>query len=117
LEARFAARVTRDVDVVIAADQFSAGRLPERLPAAGELSGKLAETWITVDVLPEGERPGTASGLAPTTIPSPAAMGGIPAALRYILLPSLVELKLAASRSKEHFDVIELLRANPDRAQ
>jgi hypothetical protein len=72
------------------------------------------ETGIDVDILPEGGRPGTASRPAPTTVPHPQAMGAIRGKLKYISLPSLVELKLAAGRSRDDADVVELARENRD---
>jgi hypothetical protein len=115
-------RVTQDVDIVVGAD-----RIDEFLRAAA-FSGfdvlpqppgrwpKLMhkETGIKVDILPEGQRPGTTSKPAPTTLPHPSALGAGGAALRYITLPALIELKLAAGRARDESDVIELVRANPD---
>jgi hypothetical protein len=34
------------------------------------------------------------------------------AAIAYVTLPALVELKLAAGRARDEYDVIELIRAN-----
>ena len=85
--------------------------LPQRPGRWPKLMHK--ETGIQVNILPEGERPGTASKPAPTTLPHPAAMGAAGARLRYITLPALVELKLAAGRAKDESDVVELIRANP----
>lgn len=70
------------------------------------------ETDTTVDIRPEGMRPGVPSRLAPTLIRHPGQMGGVPARLKYIDLPALVELKLAAGRSKDEVDVVELIRAH-----
>jgi hypothetical protein len=72
------------------------------------------DTDITVDILPEGKRPGTANRPAPTLIGHPNQMGGTASKLQYIDLASLIELKLAAGRTKDELDVIELLRAKPD---
>ena len=72
------------------------------------------ETRIKVDILPEGARPGTASNPAPTTLPHPSVLGARGAALRYITLPALIQLKLAAGRARDESDVIELVRANAD---
>ena len=116
----YVGRVTQDVDVVLAAD-----RLPEFLRVAA-VSGfdvlqrppgrwpKMLhkETGIQVDILPEGERPGTPSRPAPTTLPHPAALGAADMRLRYITLPALVQLKLAAGRARDESDVVELVRAN-----
>jgi hypothetical protein len=71
------------------------------------------ETGIQVDILPEGERPGTPSLPAPTTLPHPATLGAQGPRLRYITLPALVQLKLAAGRARDESDVVELVRANP----
>ncbi|MBI3271886.1 MAG: hypothetical protein HYZ53_23035 [Planctomycetes bacterium] len=119
----FLGRLTRDVDIVLAADQVDAflraasvsgfvvlpqppGRWPKLLHE---------ETEVRVDILPEGQRPGTASRPAPTTIPHPARMGATRASLKYIALESLVELKLAAGRLGDEHDVVELIRGNPER--
>ena len=113
--------MTQDVDIVMPAD-----RIDEFLRAAA-FSGfddlpqppgrwpKMMhkETDIKVDILPEGERPGIASNPAPTTLPHPSAMGAAGAMLRYITLPALIELKIAAGRPRDDGDVAELIRANP----
>src|SRR5690242_18759456 len=117
----FHGRVTQDVDIVVAAD-----RLDEFLRAAAvagfdvlpQQPGRWPklmhrETNIKVDILPEGERPGTVSKPAPTTLPHPNALGAAGHALRYITLPALIELKLAAGRARDEGDVVELVRANP----
>ena len=116
----FIGRVTQDVDVALPADKVDdflrtaavvgfevLPRQPGRWPKVVH-----KETGVQVDLLPEGERPGTASRPAPTTLPHPSVMGAQGARLRYIALPSLIELKLAAGRAKDEADVVELLRAN-----
>jgi hypothetical protein len=116
----YAARVTQDVDVVLPADgvaEFLRVASSSGFDVPNAVPGRWPkvvhrETQITVDILPEGERPGTPSRPAPTTIPAPAAMGGVPSSLSYIDLPHLIELKLAAGRARDHADVVELLRAN-----
>jgi hypothetical protein len=113
--------VTQDVDVVLGADQIAqvlntANMIGfEVLPVAPGRWPKLLhkETGITVDILPEGERPGTAAHPAPTTMPHPSKIGANGTTLRYITLPALIELKLAAARARDEADVIELIRANP----
>ncbi len=118
----YVGRVTQDVDIVLPAtkvEEFlrvasvsgfsilsvAPGRWPKLLHT---------KTDVKVDVLPEGETPGTPSKPAPTTIPHPEKMGARGSRLRYMLLPSLVELKLAAGRAQDEADVIKLLAANPD---
>lgn len=120
----YSGRVTQDIDIAL-----PAARIDEFLLAASVAGFELLarqegrwpklihkETGIQVDILPEGARPGTASRPAPTTIPHPATMGAATGVLRYISLPCLIELKIAAGRARDHGDVVELLRANPDRS-
>jgi hypothetical protein len=116
-------RVTQDVDIAL-----PAARIDDFLQAAG-VSGfeqlaqpagrwpklKHRETGIDVDILPEGGRPGTASNPAPTTIPHPESMGAVRGMLKYITLPALIELKLAAGRLRDEADVMELARENRHR--
>jgi hypothetical protein len=118
------ARMTLDVDIVLAKDavekflRVAAVSGFEILPQQPGRWPKLRhkETDIQVDILPEGERPGTPGKLAPTTIPHPTYIGATATKLRYIPLPRLIELKLAAGRVRDDFDVVELLRANPEKA-
>jgi hypothetical protein len=118
----YVGRVTQDLDIALPAD-----RIDEFLRAAS-VSGfdvlpvppgcwpkvMHRDTGIEVDVLPEGGRPGTATRPAPTTIPHPSRMGATGPLLRYMSLPSLIELKLAAGRARDESDVVELVRTNPD---
>ena len=116
----YVGRVTQDVDIVLASDRvaeflrvasFSGF---EVLPRPQGRWPKLLhkDTGIQVDILPEGERPGTPSRPAPTTLPNPATLGAGGGRLRYVPLPSLVHLKLAAGRARDESDVVELIRAN-----
>jgi len=117
----FIGRVTQDVDGVLAADRVDdfiraasvAGfdvlpRQPRRWPKLMH-----RDTGVQVDILPEGERPGTAGKPAPTTLPHPRDLGASGQQLRYIALPALVQLKLGAGRARDESDVVELLRARP----
>jgi hypothetical protein len=121
----YVARVTQDVDIVLAADRVEellriasvAGfdvlpRRPGRWPKVVH-----KETGVRVDIMPEGERPGTIDAPAPTTLPHPSKLGARGHALRYIDLPSLVELKLAAGRTQDENDVAHLIAANPNEAE
>ena len=118
-------RMTQDLDIVLPAD-----RIEEFLMASSMCGFQVLtppegrwpkivhkETGIQVDILPEGERPGTAARPAPTTIPHPEIMGATGATLRYVALSPLVELKLAAGRGRDEADVIELLRVNQDQTE
>ena len=116
----YVGRVTQDIDIAIPSDriddfiQAAAVSGFERLNQPEGRWPKLQhrETGIEVDILPEGGRPGTVSRPAPTTIPHPKTMGGIRRALKYIALPSLIELKLAAGRLRDEADIVELAREN-----
>lgn len=118
----FAGRVTQNIDVVLPSiriDEFLkvaavSGfdvlvRKPGRWPKIQH-----GETGIQVDILPEGERPGTAPNYAPTMIPHPDRLGANGTKLCYSNLTGLIELKIAAARLKDKADVVELLRANRD---
>ena len=102
-------RMTQDLDIVLPADRIDeflrvasvsgfqvipmqSGRWPKAIHK---------ETDTKVDILPEGERPGTKSNPAPTTIPHPSKIGGKNTKLRYVPLPFLIELKLAAGRGRD----------------
>jgi hypothetical protein len=118
----FLGRVTQDVDILVPADKVDellrvaggsgfdalappAGRWPKLVHKA---------TGVQVDLLPEGQRPGTPARPAPTTLPHPSKLGAAGSNLRYITLNGLIELKLAAGRARDEADVVELLRANAD---
>ena len=118
-------RMTQDLDIVLPAD-----RIDEFLRVASVSgfqvipvqSGRWPKvihnkTDIKVDILPAGARPGTKSNPAPTTIPHPSEIGGTSTKLRYLPLPFLVELKLAAGRGRDEADVIELMRVNMDQTE
>jgi hypothetical protein len=116
----YVGRVTQDLDVALPAN-----RIDEFLRVASVSGFDLLtvpegrwpklhhrDTGVDVDILPEGGRPGTAAHPAPTTIPHPQAMGAGGPTLRYMRLPALIELKLAAGRARDESDVVELIRAN-----
>lgn len=115
-------RVTQDLDIVLPADRVeeflrtaTVSGFDVHSPPAGRWP-KLThrDTGISVDVLPEGGRPGTPAHPAPTTIPHPGQMGAAGQQLTYVALPRLVELKLAAGRVRDDGDITELLRTNPE---
>ena len=118
-------RVTQDVDIALPSDKLDdfleaaavRGFVVLTPPAGRWPKLHHKETGVDVDVLPEGGRPGVASRPAPTTIAHPRAMGAVRGTLKYITLPSLIELKLAAGRLRDEADVIELARENQDRLE
>jgi hypothetical protein len=115
-------RVTQDVDIALPADRIEV--FLQSAPLCGfDVLKSSANNWpklqhrdtgIDVDILPEGGRPGTATKPAPTTIPHPRTMGAAKGKLKYISLPSLVELKVAAGRLRDEADVVELIRENAE---
>jgi hypothetical protein len=119
----YVGRVTENLDIVLPADRIdeflNAASLSgfERLPVRPGNWPKVRhkESDIKVDILPEGATPGTVAHRAPTTIPHPDNLGAEGRALRYISLPGLIELTLAAGRARDESDVVELIRTNPDR--
>ncbi|MDA1055491.1 MAG: hypothetical protein O3C40_34255 [Planctomycetota bacterium] len=116
-------RMTQDLDIVLPNDriqEFLAVSAVSGFQVLSPTPGRWPkvvhkETGIQVDILPEGERPGTTTKPAPTTIPAPTGIGASGAALRYVGLMPLVELKLAAGRGRDEADVIELIRVNKGR--
>jgi hypothetical protein len=118
-------RVTRDIDIVLPATKvgevLQAASVSgfQVLPVPSGRWPKLLhrETGVDVDILPEGQRPGTASRPAPTTIPHPRIIGASGTILTYVHLAPLIELKLAAGRSQDHADVVRLVQANPDQVE
>jgi hypothetical protein len=121
----YVGRVTRDLDIALPADHIDAFLRAASVSGFDVLSvppGRRPkvlhkDTGIQVDILPEGARPGTANNPAPTTIPHPSRMGASGTELRYIDLPSLIELKIAAGRARDESDVVEFVRANGDRVE
>ena len=116
-------RVTRDVDIVLAAaavDEFRRAAALSGFELLPEQPGRWPkmihkETGTRVDILPEGARPGTAHRPAPTTVPHPAKMGAEGTTLRYIDVDHLFELKLAAGRTQDIADLEHLVRDKPER--
>ncbi len=119
----YAGRVTRDLDLVVPTDKVEEllqvaprfGFTPLSVKPGGWPKLLHRETEIDLDLLPQGQRPGTTARPAPTTIPHPSLIGASTDELRYIELAGLVELKLAAGRLKDLADVVELIRHHPER--
>lgn len=118
-------RVTQDIDIVLPAsriDEFKQAASVGGFDVLKEPPGRWPkllhrETGIEIDILPEGGRPGTEANPAPTTIPHPSQMGAVRGDLKYVSLPSLVELKLAAGRLRDEADVVELIRENSEQIE
>jgi hypothetical protein len=116
----YVGRVTQDIDIALpnaSIDDFLRAASVSGFELMKQPEGRWPkllhrETGIEGDILPEGGRPGTDTHPAPTTIRHPKEMGATLGALRYMTLPSLIELKLAAGRLRDEADVIELAREN-----
>jgi hypothetical protein len=114
----FLGRVTQDVNIALAAaeiDEFMRVAGFSGFEALPQLAGRWPklrhkDTDIEVKILPDGGRPGTAGHQAPITIPHPSLLGAHGSTLRYIGLPALIELKLAAGRARDDSDIVELIR-------
>jgi hypothetical protein len=121
----FVGRVTQDVDIALAAaeiDEFMRVASFSGFEVLPQLSGgwpklRHKDTDIEVDILPEGGRPGTAGHQAPTLIPHPSLLGAHGSTLRYVRLPALIELKLAAGRARDDSDIVELVRVNENQVE
>ncbi len=118
----YVGRVTQDIDIVLplsGIEEFLQAAAMIEFQVLTPIPGRWPkmmhkETGVQVDILPEGERPGRAPDFAPTTIPSPIILGAGGALLRYVNLPGLIELKIAAGRLKDRADVAELIKTNRD---
>jgi hypothetical protein len=121
----FVGRLTQDIDIVLPAD-----RVEEFLRVAAVVGFEVLpqpegrwpklrhmDTGIKVDILPEGACLGSAYRPALTKIPPPARMGAVGTRLRYIQLPALIELKLAAGRARDECDIAELMRVQMDKVE
>lgn len=119
----YVGRVTQDVDIVVPASLLDgllrvasvSGFDVLTVPAGLWPKLRHRESDINVDLLPEGGTPGTRARLAPTTIPHPSRLGAQSGILKYIDLPGLIELKLAAGRARDESDIVELILANRER--
>jgi len=101
-------RVTQDIDITLAESQVD-----EFIRVA---------TMAGFEALPtiEGRWPKLRhkdTNIELTVIPHPKELGAEGNSLRYIQLPALIELKLAAGRARDDSDIVELVRANPDQVQ
>ncbi|MBX9581039.1 MAG: nucleotidyltransferase family protein [Gemmataceae bacterium] len=113
-------RFTEDVDILVNRESLPVihggleglGYLP---PFAGSKNLRDTETGVRIEFLVAGDYPG--DGLPkPVAFPDPAAVGVEIAGLRFLALPTLVELKLASGmssprRAKDLVDVQELIGA------
>lgn len=112
-------RATVDVDVLVTSEGLQ--RVHEALeglgyvpPFAGSKNLRDAESSVRIEFLVTGQFPGDGKP-KPVAFPDPAAVGTVIDGIRYLNLPTLIELKLAsgmtnAGRLKDLGDVQELIR-------
>jgi hypothetical protein len=109
-------RTTRDVDFLLSAQGLNALL---RIVAGGEFDpvpGRPRRfvdraTGVSFDVLRTGLFPGSGSP-GPIAYPDPEQVSETIQELRFVNLPTLVQLKLAARRHQDFADVVNLIRAN-----
>lgn len=118
-------RVAQNVEIVLPANRIEEFRQIaaisgfELVPSADGRWPLLIHkaTSVKLHILLEGARPYTSSRQAPTTIPTPRAMGAQGWRLRYMSLTSLIELKLATGWHRDLVDVMALAIANRSRLE
>jgi hypothetical protein len=112
-------RFTEDVDILVSRESLRVihehleglGYVP---PFSGSKNLRDTESGVRIEFLVAGEFPGDGKP-KPVAFPDPARVGVDIDGIRYLSLPSLVELKLASgmtnlSRLKDLADVIELIK-------
>lgn len=109
-------RTTGDVDVLMTRDGFAEFRrrfVPKSYdPAAGHPRRFLDRRFnCTFHVLITGLFPGSGRP-GPIAFTDPGAVAQLIGKAQVVNLPTLIQLKLAAQRLKDHADVVELIRFN-----
>jgi hypothetical protein len=120
LDAHGFRRLTVDVDILVTREALKAiheqleglGYVP---PFTGSKNLRDTDSGVRIEFLVAGEFPGDGKP-KPVAFPDPAEVGVVIEGLRFLSLPSLVELKLASGmtnlgRLKDLADVIELIKA------
>ncbi len=112
-------RFTEDVDILVTKDNLR--RIHNELEGLGYLppypkSKHLRDTelGVRIEFLTTGDYPGDGK-VKPVSFPDPAAVSFHSGGVRYLILPTLVELKLASGmtndgRMKDLSDVLELIK-------
>lgn len=114
-------RFTEDVDVLVSRDGLRAvheklvglGYLPT-VPGGGGKNLRDTQTGVRIDFLVTGDFPGDGKP-KPVSFPDPVAASSEHDGIRYLNLPTLIELKLASgmsspARLRDLSDVLELIR-------
>jgi hypothetical protein len=109
-------RATTDVDVLLTADGLEVFRerfLDKDYDQAPRRPRRFVDrkSGVTIDMLVAGRFPGSGKP-GPVAFPEPVAVAQEMEGIRYVNLPTLIELKLAARRWRDFSDVVELIRFN-----
>jgi hypothetical protein len=109
-------RTTGDVDFLLTAKGFEEFRKQFVSVHYDPIPGRKRRftdraNGVTIDILVTGLFPGTGKP-GPIAFPDPSAVGQVIDKYRFVVLPTLVELKLAARRYRDFGDVVELIRFN-----
>jgi hypothetical protein len=109
-------RTTGDVDVLLTFEGFQEFRrryVPKNYePVRGRsLRVTDAKNEVNIDILVTGLFPGSGNP-GPIAYPDPKKVSQKIRDIRFVDLATLIELKLAAGRSKDVADVVDLIRAN-----
>lgn len=109
-------RTTKDVDLLLTAaslDKFQRLFVPKdykRLPRRPRRF-KDPVNGVTLDIVIAGHFPGTGQP-GPIAFPDPVAVGKKIEGVRFVDLPTLIQLKLAAHRYYDFGDVVNLIRVH-----
>ena len=109
-------RTTGDVDFLLTPEGFAAfrGRFVGKFydPAPGRSKRFIDRAnGVTIDILVSGGYPGSGRP-GPVAYPDPEGVAQEIGDFRFVDLPTLVTLKLAARRHRDFGDVVELIRCN-----
>jgi hypothetical protein len=109
-------RATTDVDVLLTTDGLAAFRekfLAKSYNQAPRRPRRFVDlkSGVIIDILVAGRFPGSGAP-GPVVFPEPSAVAQEIEGIRYVNLPTLIDLKLAACRWRDFADVVELIRFN-----
>jgi hypothetical protein len=109
-------RTTGDVDILVAIDGFRAfvrRFVGSEFQSVENRTKRFLDptTGVTFDFLITGQYPGSGKP-GPIAYPDPATVAETIEAHPVVNLPTLIQLKLAARRSRDFGDVVELIRFN-----
>ena len=110
-------RTTNDVDLLLTPEGFAEFQerfVPKNYRIVPNRPKRFVDkiNEVTVDILVTGGKPGWADIPTPIRYPDPSVAGESIQNISVVNLATLIEMKLAARRSRDFADVVELIRAN-----